>query len=234
MKHIVSFSGGKDSTAMLLLMIEKGMPVDEIIFVDTGLEFPEMYEYIDKIEKHILRPITRIKAEKGWDYWFYRKKEKGNRIGETYGWPFTIGAWCNDRLKLKPLHDYEKKINEKYMWYIGIAADEEPRYARIQSFERQKAPLYEWGITEQMAREYLEKRNLLNPLYKYFDRLGCYLCPKQNARSLRTLYDNWPDLWQKLLQYDDDSSNQFKVGYTAHDFDLRFRKEDMQGELNFG
>ena len=26
MKHIVSFSGGKDSTLMLLLMIEKGMP----------------------------------------------------------------------------------------------------------------------------------------------------------------------------------------------------------------
>lgn len=36
MKHIVKFSGGKDSTAMLLMMLERGLPVDEIIFCDTG------------------------------------------------------------------------------------------------------------------------------------------------------------------------------------------------------
>ena len=35
MKHIVSFSGGKDSTAMLLRMLEENMQVDEIIFCDT-------------------------------------------------------------------------------------------------------------------------------------------------------------------------------------------------------
>ena len=33
MEHIVSFSGGKDSTAMLLMMLEKNMPIDEIILV---------------------------------------------------------------------------------------------------------------------------------------------------------------------------------------------------------
>lgn len=32
-KHIVCFSGGKDSTAMLLLMVEKNYPIDEIIFL---------------------------------------------------------------------------------------------------------------------------------------------------------------------------------------------------------
>ena len=37
--HIVSFSGGKDSTAMLLRLLESGMPVDMILFNDTGLEF---------------------------------------------------------------------------------------------------------------------------------------------------------------------------------------------------
>lgn len=38
--HIVSLSGGKDSTAMLLMMIERKMPIDLILFCDTGLEFP--------------------------------------------------------------------------------------------------------------------------------------------------------------------------------------------------
>ena len=33
MKHIVNFSGGKDSTAMLIRMIEEGMPIDDIVFI---------------------------------------------------------------------------------------------------------------------------------------------------------------------------------------------------------
>lgn len=32
MKHIVSLSGGKDSTAMLIKMIEMGMVIDDIVF----------------------------------------------------------------------------------------------------------------------------------------------------------------------------------------------------------
>ena len=40
---VVSFSGGKDSTAMLLRMIELKETINEVIFCDTGMEFPEMY-----------------------------------------------------------------------------------------------------------------------------------------------------------------------------------------------
>ena len=57
-KHIVSFSGGKDSTAMLLMMLQKNMPIDEIVFCDTGMEFPEMYDHIHAVECCINRPIT--------------------------------------------------------------------------------------------------------------------------------------------------------------------------------
>lgn len=44
MLNIVSFSGGKDSTALLLMMLERGMRVDDIVCVDMGKEFPQMYE----------------------------------------------------------------------------------------------------------------------------------------------------------------------------------------------
>jgi 3'-phosphoadenosine 5'-phosphosulfate sulfotransferase (PAPS reductase)/FAD synthetase len=47
MKYDCSFSGGKDSTAMLLMLIEKGCPLDRIIFFDTGWEFPQMYDHIN-------------------------------------------------------------------------------------------------------------------------------------------------------------------------------------------
>ena len=67
-KHVVSLSGGKDSTAMLLRLIEEGRPVDIILFCDTGLEFEAMYRHIDKLEKHIGKPITRLKSDKTFEY----------------------------------------------------------------------------------------------------------------------------------------------------------------------
>lgn len=53
MLNVVQFSGGKDSTAMLLMMLEKNMPIDDIIFCDTGNEFPQVYEHIEKVNKYI-------------------------------------------------------------------------------------------------------------------------------------------------------------------------------------
>ena len=53
MLNVVQFSGGKDSTAMLLMMLEKNMPIDDIIFCDTGKEFPQIYEHIEKVDKYI-------------------------------------------------------------------------------------------------------------------------------------------------------------------------------------
>ena len=53
MLNIVQFSGGKDSTAMLLMMLDKNMPIDDIIFCDTGKEFPQTYEHIEKVNKYI-------------------------------------------------------------------------------------------------------------------------------------------------------------------------------------
>ena len=58
--HVVSLSGGKDSTAMLLRMIEEGMQIDIILFCDTGLEFPAMYRHLEKLEKDTGAHITRI------------------------------------------------------------------------------------------------------------------------------------------------------------------------------
>ena len=72
--NVVSFSGGKDSTAMLLHMLELGMQVDEIIFCDTGVEFPAMYEHINKVELYTGRKITRLKAERSYPYMLLEHK----------------------------------------------------------------------------------------------------------------------------------------------------------------
>ena len=53
---------------MLLMMLERGMPVDDIVFCDVGMEFPEVYEHIKKVEVYIGRKITRLKAPYSFEY----------------------------------------------------------------------------------------------------------------------------------------------------------------------
>ena len=66
--NVVSFSGGKDSTAMLLRMLEEGMPIDCVLFCDTGLEFPQMYEHIYRVEMETGISITHVKPERSFEY----------------------------------------------------------------------------------------------------------------------------------------------------------------------
>jgi 3'-phosphoadenosine 5'-phosphosulfate sulfotransferase (PAPS reductase)/FAD synthetase len=240
MKHIVSFSGGKDSTLMLLLMLEKGMPIDEIIFADTGMEFQELYDYIEQIENFIGRKVTRIKSKKTWDELFFATKKKGNNIGQIYGFPMTMACVMTDRLKQRPIQRYYCSIEGEYIVYIGIARNEPERYARLKPNE--KAPLYEWGIDENFVIQELNRRGLHNPLYDTFDRLGCYTCPNMNLKELRLMRKRYPDEYAKLLWYGEQAEKhatsrrfaEFKPGWTVAELERRFQQEDMQGELDFG
>ena len=83
--HVVSLSGGKDSTAMLLLMLERGFPVDAVLNADTGMEFPEMYEHLKRVDEHLFRErglhITTLKSPKSFEYlMFDEPKQKPSCI----------------------------------------------------------------------------------------------------------------------------------------------------------
>lgn len=232
-KHIVSFSGGKDSTAMLLKMIENNMPIDEVVYCNImatptiGAEYPEMYKYLDRIDEYLMKSIgkklTRIEPKISFEEQFYTIKQGNKHKGEIYGFPYTISSWCNDRLKMKALNKYFKQQGE-HIRYIGIAYDEPKRLAKLQ--ENARAPLAEWKMTEKDCLEFLKERNLLNPLYEKFNRLGCWFCPKQSLKSLRILRRDYPELWNMLLKWQLDSEVKFKPNYTVQQLDERFENED--------
>ena len=90
--HAVSLSGGKDSTAMLLLMIERDMPIDMVLSADTGMEFPEMYEHLAKLDEHLFRErgihITTLRHPKGFEYlMFDEPKQKPRSLCLLYTSP---------------------------------------------------------------------------------------------------------------------------------------------------
>ncbi len=73
--HIVSFSGGKDSTAMLLHMMELGMKIDVVLYCDTWMEFPAMYRHVEKVKKIVEDACTSFKKKEG-ETWQQKKTLK--------------------------------------------------------------------------------------------------------------------------------------------------------------
>ena len=228
MKHIINFSGGKDSTAMTLKMLEDGWWVDEIIFADTGKDFPQMIGHINKfddyIQKHFNKKITRIKAEKSFDYYmFEHEKTKGKNKGKKgYGWATMLCRWCTSNLKTKVISDYLKKYKEEgYTEYIGIAYDE-PKRIRDKRY-----PLVEYEMTEADCLQYCyEKGFYWDGLYEHFDRLSCWCCPLKSLKELKILYKYYPDLWEQLKDMDKRSYNQFRADYSVEQLENKFITEE--------
>ena len=239
-KHIVSFSGGKDSTALLLMLLERNVPVDEIRFVDTGWEFPDMYAHIEQVEAYIKRPILRLKTDMPLNYWMLERPvigRKGERKGVVtrigYGWPSPMRRWCT-RLKVQVLY---KGAPKDSVWYVGMAADEEHRTKKFSS-EKHKGvrvyPLIEWGITEADALAYCYSKGFTwNGLYRHFRRVSCYCCPLQRIDELRTLRIEYPVLWEEMLQRDKAIPNNigFRGYNTVHDLEARFKKEEESDDF---
>ena len=233
MKYVASVSFGKDSLAMLIKIKELGLPLDEVIYVDIMFddnisgETPEMASFITKAEK-ILKEKFNIEVThlKGITFkeQFYKVKQRGNHIGDNYGFPYTIGAWCNDRLKMQPIKEYLRKQKEQVIQYVGIAYDEPKRYERL-NHETHIAPLYDLKITEKEAMEICEKYDLVSPIYKTSFRGGCWFCPKQRLSQLKWLYREHNDLWNILRDMEKDSFNTFKPNATLKDLEERFENE---------
>ena len=210
---MVSFSGGKDSTAMLLKMLElddPNYPVDRIVFADTGFGFPELYDYIKHVEKYIQEKyperglhIEHVFSKKSWNEWFFGKITRGRNEGKVRGAPLIVYPcyWAREA-KLYPLQRATKECTIKY---VGIAIDEKKRVSKTAKEDGIRYPLIEWGWTEEDAFKYLDSIDMVNPLYVNFQRLGCFHCIKQPVRSWYVLWKKYPDLWAQAKHWDEES-----------------------------
>ena len=132
MKYIVSISGGKDSTATLLFMLERVKKEDLIIvFIDTKWEADETYEYIDYLEKKLAIKIVRIESE-GMFNLCLRKKCMPNKVMR----------FCTENLKIKPFNKwlYENFVSKNIDFILveGIRRDESKARADTETFEIKK------------------------------------------------------------------------------------------------
>ena len=203
MKTYLSFGGGVNSVALMLLLLDEGWEF-EAVMSDTGCERPETYKYYDLLTSKGY-PVKKITPESGgftnlYDYcWHYQMV------------PSRRPAWCSIKFKQVPLKAYyEKPCFE----LLGIDAGESHR-ARMSSTEgvESRWPLIEWGVDRQGCIDAIKAHGLPVPV-----RSGCYICPNQTYRQWKELRKNHPDLFCKAIQLEKrnveyQKSKGRKVGY---------------------
>lgn len=230
MKYIASVSFGKDSLAMLLKIIELKMPLDEVVFYNTGMEFECIYDIRDKILPILLEngiKYTELKPKEPFEYTMFEKpvKKRDGTIGKGYSWCGGRCRWGTTE-KLKAIEKYCKGHYE----YVGIAVDEPLRLNKERKGNK-IFPLAELNMTEKDCLQYCYDKgfNWIEggiELYSILDRVSCWCCANKNLKELKNYYIYLPNYWKKLKELQSKTNRPMKYNkYSVFDLEKKFKEE---------
>ncbi len=190
---LVSFSGGKDSLVALHLTLRAGIK-PKVVFLNTGLEFPETIEYVKKMAREFSLHLDIIDAGDA----FYRNLEHFGPPGRDY-------RWCCKVCKLGPTTRYIKSLGEgKIYMVIGQRAYESPSRASSGNIWENEwvpnqigiSPIQKWNSFMVWLYIFMHGLNY-NPWYdRGLWRIGCFMCPSQDLGDLNIvssygIYEKW-------------------------------------------
>jgi 3'-phosphoadenosine 5'-phosphosulfate sulfotransferase (PAPS reductase)/FAD synthetase len=189
-RHICGISGGKDSSALAVYLKDK-VPEMEYFFCDTGAELPETYEFLDRLEVSLGKPIERLNSTKGFDHYF-------NLYRGTL--PSPQMRWCTTKMKIEPIENWVGE--EEVISYVAIRADEAGRKGYVSTKKNIQArfPFIEDGIDHGGVMRILEEAGVGLPgYYEWRTRSGCYFCFFQRKAEWIGLAERHPALWEKAV-----------------------------------
>ncbi len=192
-RHILSLSGGKDSTALAIHMRDKVHDM-EYVFCDTGEELKETYEYLDQVEAFLGKKIIRLNDRAGFEHWL-----------TVFGGylPGPRMRWCTKTLKLKP---FEKYIgDDPVVSYVGIRADEDRKgYISGKPTIKTVFPFKDDGIDYDGVMKILKDSGIGLPPYMNWGRThsGCYFCFFQRKIEWVRLLEKYPNDFNKAQKFE--------------------------------
>lgn len=216
MKYVASTSLGKDSLAMILLLIEKHYPIDEVIFFDTEMEFQAIYKNCLRLSKVLAYnsiPFTILKNGTSFEYRAFQKpvQKKEGTLVYGYDWCGGCRRWATTgKLATIKQHYRNKYNNDIIIEYVGLAADEIGRiekFRRIRSQSIKIYPLAEWGMSEQACLDYCYSfgwnwQENGHELYDILDRVSCWCCTNKNQKEIQNIIKYLPEYWALIKEYE--------------------------------
>ncbi len=216
--NLVSYGGGTNSSAMLIGMYRNNIPVDLILFADTGAEMPETYEYINIMNKwlleHDMPTITVVE---------YHTKD-GNRMTleqeclKDKSLPSIVYGYkkCSLKHKItaqdKYCNHHEPFVNivkqgEKINKYIGYDAGEERRrqnalvYDIVDKKYKKHYPLIDlWDWYREDCERVILEEGLPLP-----GKSSCFYCPSMKKHEIKALRKNHPDLFDRAVAMEENA-----------------------------
>ena len=222
---LVSVSGGKDSTAVALLLIEAEIPF-RAIHMDTGWEHPSTVDYVKNDLPKIVGPITTLRSKHGGMEELIRKKGL---------LPSRVRKWCTHELKLLPFRDYVNALDDETVNAVGIRAAESKRRAGYGEWEHsdniRDAPVDCWLWRPILRFSFEDVISLHqhhgvkpNPLYlkQGVERVGCWPCINSRKAEIRMVSEQSPETIDKIEELEAFTEEAIKRKLAARGLKPRF------------
>ena len=202
----IGWSGGKDSTATIILCHEYNIPIKEIVYVrmmyddQTPATLPIMTDFVDKAKcifedwGYDVRIIPSVKTASELANAKFKRSKYPERNGKPYGAMAFMRGMCK-------LTDVKQKTLTNVMLsdyqMIGYGADEITRLNTLS--DTKQSIMVTLGIEEKDAFEICKRYDLLSPLYELgTTRDGCWFCPNAKVKERNMIREKHPHLVEKI------------------------------------
>ena len=224
------WSGGKDSTASIILAHIFGLPLDLILFSevmfskDVSGEHPEHLKFVKEVAIPLFESwgykVQIVRSDITYLDNFYTMvnspRSNLDNTGKFRGFPLTNHCVIQRDCKKKPIRDFLMSLNEDYVAYLGICADEKHRLESLHKDAHNQSLLEVYGLKQSDTTALCEEYGLLSPTYSTNKRGGCWFCMWAKDNELRSAMEAYPEAFRTFMNLENDTHSLCGTSWNVH------------------